>query len=116
VNGECVHFDKIERYCKDQAELKYGELNKNGRNECCILYLEIECLKPYADKCAQHPFLDRLLKKQFKEKHEARTSRCGIHLDCPEETYNIWMMMLTIFASSLAISSFCIICVIYLKG
>ena len=117
VNGECAHFDTIESFCREEAELKYGEVSKNGRNQCCFLLLEIECLKQYEKVCTQHRFMDRVVKQTIKDKMEFRGLQCNSYqYDCPEESYNIWMMIIAIFTASIAISSFCIICVIYIKN
>ena len=117
VSGECLNFDSTERFCRDEAELKYGDSNKNGRNQCCLLLMEIDCLRPFVDKvCSQHRFLDTVLKNRLRDKTEFRTLQCGPHHECSEESYSIWILILGIFASSIAVASFCIICVVYIRS
>lgn len=119
VNGECAHFDTVENYCADEARLKYSadaNKNLNHHQRCCMLKLEIECLRPYVDKvCAQHRFLDSVIKKNFNERIEHKNSECGMSLECAEDVQNLWFMLITIFAAALSVAAVCIICFIYIQ-
>lgn len=119
VNGDCAQFDTVENFCTEEARLKYNvEANKNVNHHqrCCMLKLEVECLKPYVEKaCSQHRYLDRVVKKNFQEKVDSKNSECGVSLECAEDIQNLWFMLITIFAAALSVAAVCIICFIYIQ-
>lgn len=119
VNGECAHFDEVERFCMDEARLKYNadaSKNPNHHQQCCMLKLEIECLRPYVEKvCVQHRYLDTMLKKNLNEKIDNKNAECGLSIECAEDVQNLWFMLIMIFAAALSVAAICIICFIYVQ-
>ena len=117
VNGDCVNFDNLEKQCADEASVKYSVdaiKNLNHHQRCCMLKFQIECLRPKVEKvCAQHRFLDSVVKKSLNEKIEHKNSECGISLECAEDIQNLWITLIIIFAAALAVVAICIVCFIY---
>lgn len=106
VNGDCIHFENIEKFCKEEAELKYEAIKK----PCCVLLAEIECIKPYAEKvCAQYSSLDKWAKEKLNRRIEEKESVCPQFTDCLEEAINIWIIIITLFTALIAICAFCIL-------